>query len=543
MSIGVRAFAVGPLWRLVGLVLYLALLTQACVPADTPTPELQTLNRGLSSDPETLDPHLFRSTESAKVIRDLREGLMTYSSDGRITLGAASNWSVSEDGLVYRFWLRENARWSDGKRLTAHDFVWGLRRVVDPQTASPWAEDLEFIQNASQIRTGAKGPEELGVSAIGNDQLEIRLDRPVTYFLEILAHPSTYPYRTQTKKSLAEEELANDLLVVNGPFAVSSREFGSAILLKKNDYYWDAENVSFDYVAYHIHRPEIEVRRFRAGELDITSSIDSASFSLVQRQLSTELRISPSLNVYFYGFNLRRGPFRGNKDLRRALAMAIDREKLVGAVTRRGEVPAYSFVPPNVANYESQVPSYAVLTQVDRNNMARELVEKARRSGVQFDSVDLRFNSGGGHESIAIAIQSMWRDVLSLEAELEAEEFKVFIDNVRGGEGIDVFRLSWKADYNDASSFLQLFQSQNPNNFTGFSDSEVDALLDAAQQAQDPLMRSALLQKVEAKVLSEQVVIPIYFFVNKHLVKEEVVGWEDNVSDIHLSKYLRLRRE
>ena len=260
----------------------------------------------------------------------------------------------------------------------------------------------------------------------------------------------------------------------------------------------------------------------------------------MQKERPNELRVSPFLAVYYYGFNLARPPFKDNPKLRQALSMAIDRETVTEKVTGRGEAPAYGWVPPDTANYDARKFLYANLSKDERHTKARELYREAGFSEDNPFSVEIRYNTADSHKRIALAVQSMWRVVLGVEATLINEEAQVLVENIRMQEVTQVFRSGWTGDYNDAHTFLSVMESDNPSNLTGFRNEEYDDLMDKAGGQTDPALRQIYLEEAEKLLLSEHPVIPLYFFVNKNMVSPRVRGWGDNVLNYHYSQHLSL---
>jgi len=516
----------------------LSVVLCACNPG---APELASsvLNRGLGQEPESVDPHRARTTQAHTVQRDLFEGLASYSADGRLVPGVAERWDVSAGGLQYTFYLRSNARWSNGEPLTASDFVYSFRRLVDPDTAAFYAQSLSAIENAPQIVAGELLPESLGVAATGEHILAIRLTRTTPYFLALLTHPSTFPVYAPSLEMYGDQFARPGNLVSNGAYALNEWVLGSVLTLTRNEHYWNDGATSIDVVHHHVaQEPASELYRYRAGELDITSTIPADAFADLRESRPDELRLAPALSVYFYGINLNHAELGDQPKLRQALSMAIDREALVEQVLGRGESPAWSFVPPGVDGYSGPAFSYAQQSIEERRERARELYAQAGYSALRPLEIELRYNTSATHRRIAVSIQEMWNDVLGFEVRLINEEFRVLVANMRAMEITQLFRLSWNGDYNDANSFLSLFRSDDPSNMFGYSNDNFDRLMAAASGATDPERRAGFLAAAERQVLDDHVVIPLYFPVSKHLVDGDILGWQDNVLDYHYSQHL-----
>lgn len=504
-------------------------------------PGTPVLNRALPAEPESLDPQKGRSVQAADVLRDIGEGLVGYDAAGEMVPAAAEGWEISADGLTYTFSIRPEARWSNGDPVTAADFVFGLQRLVDPATAAFYAAELGNVVNAADIVAGKLAPGELGVSATDERTLVISLVRPTPYLLSLLTHPSTFPVHRASFEQHGEAFARAGNLVSNGAYVLADWEPGAVIELQRNTHYWNDAETSVDVVRHHVVTQETaEFNRYRAGEIHITSSVPPENFDQVRTEYADELHVVPTLGVYYYGFNMTKPPFAENPDLRQALSMAIDREVLVEAITGRGEAPAYSWVPPGVDNYDPVKLPYADLSQQERNAIAKSLYRKAGFSEENPLHFELRYNTSDTQQRIALAVQAMWRNVLGAQAQIVNVEFQVLLDQMREREVTEVFRSSWFGDYNDANTFLAIMQGDSAANLPGYSNPEYDELMRSAGEQLDLDRRRLYLEEAERVLLSDHVVIPLYFYVSKHLVKPEVEGWQDNILDYHYSKHLSL---
>ncbi len=499
------------------------------------------LNRALSTEPESLDPQKGRSVQAADVLRDIGEGLVTYDAAGNLVPGTAESWEIAADGLSYTFRIRADARWSNGDPVTAADFVSGLQRLVDPATAAFYAAEIGTVVNAEAIVAGKMDPAELGVAATDERTLVISLVRPTPYLLSLLTHSSTFPvHRGSVDQHGAQFARAGNL-VSNGAYVLADWEPGAVIELHRNAHYWNDAGTSIDVVRHHVVTQELaEFNRYRAGELHVTSTVPPENFEQIRADYADQLHIAPTLGVYYYGFNMTRPPFADNPELRQALSMAIDREVLVEAITGRGEAPAYSWVPPGIHNYDPVQLPYAGLSRQEREAIAQSLYRKAgygKNNPLRFE---LRYNTSDTQQRIALAVQAMWRKVLGAEATTVNVEFQVLLDQMRNREVTEVFRSSWFGDYNDANTFLAIMQSDSAANMPGYSNPEFDALMQSAGEQLDLDRRRLYLEEAERVLLADHAVIPLYFYVSKHLVKPEVGGWQDNILNYHYSQHLSL---
>jgi oligopeptide transport system substrate-binding protein len=287
----------------------------------------------------------------------------------------------------------------------------------------------------------------------------------------------------------------------------------------------------------------VELNRYRAGELDITRTIPPAAFAQMREERPDEVRVSPSLNVYYYGFNMTRPELSDNLKLRQALSMALDRRVIAEDIVARGEKPAYGWVPDGTAGYDVRRFLYAEMSDDERLQKAQQLYREAGYGENNPLQLELRYNTSDTHQRIAVAAQSMWRQLPGLQVDLINEEFQVLLANIEQKEITQLFRLSWAGDYNDAHTFLNTLESDNPSNFTGYRSDTFDSLMRRAARTTDPKLRNAFLGEAESEMLADHPLIPLYFPVNKSMVSKRVEGWGDNVLNYHYSQHLRLVTE
>ena len=525
-----------------------ALLLAACGGGDSAPPPASgaapvVLNRGNGPEPESLDPQRARTDAELTILRDVYEGLTALDAEARPAPGAARAWTVSEDGRIYTFELRDGLRWSTGEPVVSEDFAFALRRLVDPKTASPYAEVVDVIENAADITAGRAPPESLGVAVPDPRTVVVRLKSPAPYLLGVLSHPSTFPVHRAALAQHGREFSRPGNAVSNGAFVLGEWIVGSHITARRNPHYWDNANNHIDRINYlQIPDQAAELMRYRADELDVTYTVPAAQFKWVRENLGAQLQVSPQLSTYYYGFNLYREPFKDNRDLRLALSMVIDRELLTESVTGRGEMAAYGWVPVGVAEYASQTPAWSRLPFEQRVAQARRLYAAAGYSATRPLRTEIRYNMEESHTRLAVAIAAMWKEHLGVEASLVGEEFKVLLQNIDRHEITQVFRSSWVGDYNDAYTFAQYLKSDFGLNLPGYRNPRYDALLTQAAAETDRARRRALLEEAERLMLEDQPVLPLYFYVNKHLVKPHVKGWRNNVMNVQYSRNLTIER-
>jgi oligopeptide transport system substrate-binding protein len=482
-----------------------------------------TLSRGIGGEPSTLDPTVASDSFSFEVLRDLYEGLTTDGPNGEVLPGVAESWTVDSTGTEYTFQLRNNARWSDGTPIRAQDFVNAWRRVVDPSHASPVADDLRLIHGAASIISGNSAPTTLGVYASTDKVLTVKLEEPAPYLPQLLTQAAAYPmYSSNTRGGNSPKEW-----VSNGPYVLSGWSPGTTIDLAKNPNYWDNANVRINRVQYQIADENAQYARYRAGQLDVTDTVPANAIQALRESHPGELIIAPFLATAYYGLNLSAPPFGKNLYLRQAVAMAIDRKKLVKALAF-GQVGAFGFVPPGTWNYSPQSWPWRDLGDDERIREAKRLYALAGYSSNQPLRLKVLFNSNPAIKNTAIIIAQMWKETLGIESVLTEEEYRVFLQSRHDKSRWDVARLGWTADYDDASNFLDIFRQHSSNNDSGYADQSFDTNLDEAAKTADPHNRRAILEAAERKMLAEYPVIPLYHYVSKRLVKPYIRGVHPN---------------
>jgi oligopeptide transport system substrate-binding protein len=483
-----------------------------------------------------LDPSTAVDTFSTQVLQDLYEGLTVESASGEVAPGVAASWRVDASGTQYTFQLRPDARWSNGIRIRSHDFAAAWKRVLDPKQGSPVANDLRLIVGATEIMSGKSLPSSLGVATPSDDVLVVNLVQPAPFFPELVAHSVAFPIYSQESARSHNP----DNWVSNGPYVLSNWQPGTRIVLKRNNTYWDEKSVRIEMVDYEFAPDQnAQFAAYRAGQLDMTDTIPANVIASIRAEHPKEVVIAPYLATAYYGLNVEHAPFQGNQKLRQALAMAIDRERLVAALGL-GQIQAFGIVPPSSWNYTPQRWSWETLGSADRVATARKLYAAAGYSSNKPLGLRVLYNSNPEIKQTALIIAAMWKDTLGIDTELIDEEFRVYLQSRHDKKKWDVVRLAWNADYNDASNFLDIFRSESANNDTGYNNPTLDRLLDKAGDSVNPNQRRDLLEAAEKTILDDYPVIPIYFLVSKRLVKPYVVGVNPNPLDRLSSKSISI---
>lgn len=502
----------------------------------------QVLHWANGAEPQDIDPQTVTGILEHNIITSLYEGLVSEDPvDLHPVPGVAERWDVSPDGTVYTFHLRPNARWTNGDRVTAQDFVRSYKRILSPALASEYAYMLYLMKNAEAYHKGTlKDFDQVGVKALDDSTLQITLRAPASYFLSILNHYSWFPVHIPTIEKHGPLDSRNNRwtrpenFVSNGPFQLKEWKPNQVMIVEKNPTYWDAENVKLRAIHFYpIESSDTEERAFRSGQLHITHEIPLTKIDVYKKEHPERLRIDPWLGVYFYRFNTTH-PVLKDKRVRKALALAIDRESLVRNVTRAGETPALNLTPPGTAGYTANAKLSGDLTEAKRL-----LAEAGYPDGKGFPKLDIHYNTLESHRAIAEAIQQMWKKNLNIDVGLVNQEWKVYIDTQKKLD-YAIGRYGWISDYVDPNSFLDMFLSYGGNNQTGFKNAEYDRLVEEANRTGDQAKRYELYQKAEAILMEELPVMPIYFYTRKFLIHPDVKGWNPTILDRHPYKHVWL---
>jgi len=497
----------------------------------------QVLHKGNGAEPQTLDPHRAQGVPEGNILRDLYEPLVMEAPDGELIPGAAESWMLSEDGRVYTFRLRQDGRWSNGDPVKANDWVFSLRRGLDPATLSVYSGILYPIKNAAAINRGELPPEKLGVRALDDLTLEITLETPTPFFLGLLNHSMAYPVHPASVAQNGERFARPGTLVSNGAYLLKDWVVQSHIELMRNPNFRENAATTIDRVFYYpIENADAVFARYRADELDFTTTIPIRQLEFIKASMPSDYVQSPYLGVYYYGLNTTKAPFKDQPGLRKALSMAIDREIITEKLSGAGELPAYGWVP-EVQGYQQQQPEWAMWTREQRHAKARRLYEEAGYTADDPLVVEILYNTSQDHKRLAIAISAMWKQVLGVETRLLNQEWKVYLQT-RTLKNTQAFRSGWIGDYNDAHTFAELMHSKNAQNDPGWVNLSYDALLEQAANEIDLQKRAKLLEEAERVLLDETPIIPIYFYISKHLIKPWVGGFEPNIMDHTYTKDL-----
>lgn len=497
---------------------------------------VQALVKGNGTEPATLDPARAGGVPESNIQRDLFEGLVTSGPNGEVRPGVAVSWETP-DNKVYTFHLRQDAKWSNGDPVTAGDFVYAFRRVVDPKTASPysWYLAIPTIVNATDIIAGKKAPAELGIKAIDDHTLEITLEKSVPYFVSMLVHTSTFPEPQKVIEQYGDQWTRPGNMVSNGAYTLNEWVVNERIVLARNKAYWDDAHTHINEVTYlPTQSQNADMNRYLAGEVDMTYETPIEQFKHLQRDYPQDVRVTGYVGTYYYEFNCQKPPFDDVR-VRKALSFAIDRNVIADAVMGQGQKPAYTLVPEYVDGFVASEPAWGTLTQDERSTQAKALLKAAGFDAQHPLKFELLYDTSENHKKVAVAVAGMWKKTLGVAVFLVDQDWKTYLETKSSGQ-FDVARAGWIADYNEASSMLDLKQTTHGNNDGKYANPKYDALMIQSSTVLDTEARNKLYGEAETLLAEDMPIAPIYQYVTARLVKPYVGGYPNNPLDILYTK-------
>ena len=488
----------------------------------------QTFTYRLLDEVPTLDPQLNQDSEGFNVLRDLFEGLLNQNSEGNLVPGVAERTIASNQNRTYIFYLRENAKWSNGDPVTADDFVYAWRRAVDPATASPyaWYVELTSIVNAAAIIAGEIPPSELGIKALDDHTLEVRLEQSLPYFPEMTTYATFFPAHRPTIEAHGSAWTRPGNMVSNGAYVLTDHVPNEYHSRQRNPMYWNNQATIIEKVTGRVINDENQaLTRYLADELDQTG-IPAGQYPNLKNLYPDEATSAPLLCTYYFTINHTdsANPALRNVKVRKALSWSLDRHVLVDLVLKGGQYPAYNFTHRATAGFEPPVIEYGTLTQAERDAEAKRLMAEAGYGADTPLNLKLIYNTSESHKQIATVASQMWKQKLGVEIELVNFEWKTYLD-IRKNQQFDLARAGWCGDYNEASTFLDLMTSTSGANDGRYSNSQVDALMRESKTLTDPKPN---YYQVEMMIADDMAIIPIYHYTSVFMLKSDIKGWPYN---------------
>ncbi|MGE5702658.1 MAG: peptide ABC transporter substrate-binding protein [Clostridia bacterium] len=499
---------------------------QTTTPTQTPaaTPEKsepKVLHLNLHSEPPTADPGLAEDSTSGAVVRATFDGLTRTGDDGKPHESAAEKIDVSPDLKTYTFTIRE-AKWSDGSPVTAHDFEFAWKRALDPKTASNYAYQLYFIQNGEKFNKGEAKMDDVGVKALDDKTLQVTLENPTPFFLELTSFYTYYPVNKKVVEANPNWATEAKTHIGNGPFKMETWEHKSKLTLVKNDNYWDKDTVKIDKIEFTMVEDEnTELSMFDNGELDWAgaplSSLPTDAIPALKQ--SGNMVTQPIANTYMYKFNTEKPPFN-NVKIRKAFTYAINRQAIIDNVTQANQEPALGFIPTSMS-----VGNPGFYKDNDAETAKQLLAEGMKELGItKLPPISLTFNTSEAHKKIAESIQDQWKKTLGVEVTLSNKEWKVYIEDLHQGN-FNIARMGWLADYNDPLTFLDLFKDKDGgNNDTRWENPKYKEALNKSATEADPVKRKQLLAQAEQVLMEDMPIAPIYYGTYSWVKKPSIKG-------------------
>ena len=501
------------------------------------------LNRGnAGGDPFSLDPHNTQGTWENFIVGDMLEGLATEDVEGQIMPGAAESWTVSPDGLTWTFKMRQGAVWSDGTPVTADDFVYSWRRLMDPKTAAQYASILYVVKNAEAVNAGKMPLEDLGVAAPDPGTFVVTLEHPAPYFDGIVAHQATFPVNKAAIEKFGNDWIKPGNMVTNGPFTLVDWRVQEYVRLAKNPKYYDAANIKIDTVNWiPINDVNAGLKRYRAGEVDIYDNFPTQQFKQLKQTLGDQVKNAPYLATSYLIFNQRNAPFNDVR-VREAISLAYDRQTMTDRIYQLGEPVACALVPPETANYEKGAtsPDCKFASQAERVAKAKELLAEAGYGPDNKLTFRLYTTTDPDSKRAAATAQTMWRQV-GIEAELVFNEPATHYNQHLQVANFEVATAAWVGDYNDPETFLFMFETNNKGfNYGGYSNAKYDELMAKERLEPDAAKRAAIMREAEQILLDDYGVAPTRFRFNNYLVKPYLKGWTGNMRGVNRSRWMSI---
>jgi oligopeptide transport system substrate-binding protein len=509
----------------------------------TPAFAQVTFQRGNDADPETMDVQKQSTVGESHLSRDLFENLMIHNAKGEVVYGVAESHTVSADGLVYTFRIRPNAKWSNGEDFKASDYVFSYRRILNPETGAKYANLLFPIKNAEKINKKQDGAklEDLGVRAVDDKTLEITLERPTPYFIELLTHNTSSPVNAAAVQKHGNDWVKPENWVSNGAYMFREWSPNSHIRLDKNPHFHGAKDVQIERVmVYPTPDYAAAARRFMAGELQFTTDIPADQVKFLKERLGDQVKIAPYLGTYYLSFNVAKKPFDDVR-VRNALSMAIDREFIAEQIWGGTMIPAYSFVPPGIGNYGKPVAApWAEKSAIEREDEAKKLLAAAGFGPGKPLKVEIRYNTTDNNRRTVVAIADQWKQI-GVETTFINTDARTHFAHLRERGDYEVARAGWIGDYSDPQNFLFLLQSDNKGfNYARYENPEFDKLMAQAERETDLKKRADILAAAETIISRDQPYPPVLFYSTKTLVSQKLKGFTSNLRGAYATRFYRL---
>ena len=480
-----------------------------------------------SSEPGSLDPALAQGTHESWILDHTFEGLMKKDQDGNLVEGMAASYELADDDVTYTFKLRDDIKWSNGEPVTAHDFEFSWKRVLEPELASTYAYQLYYLKNGEAYNTDKATADDVGVRALDDLTLEVVLESPAPYFVELTCFYTLFPVNKAVVEGNPDWANKPETFVSNGPFKLDTWNHKENVLVTKNENYYNVAEIKLDGIDFAILEDvNTAWQKYQASEFDFLYPLPQTVVADLQAKNDPELVIGDDLSVYYYNLNTNIKPFN-NPKVRKAMAMSIDRQIITDKVAQGGETPAYGIVPPGIPNEdgddynETQGHYFEEDVEAAKALLAEGLAEEGMAAADVKASI--LYNTSEAHKKIAQVVQEMWRNNLGIDIGLENVEFQVKLDREKAGD-YDISRAGWVGDYVDPMTFVDLFMSDGPYNDSKFNMKEYDDYINLAKSTADQKVRFDAMRAAEQLFMDNLSVVPIYFYTKPYAQKTHLTG-------------------
>ena len=508
------------------LVLALGTLAGCGGGADQAGAAKNTIKYNIGADPKTLDPALNAEVQGSTILANCYEGLMRLDENNKAIPGMAEKVDISDDQLTYTFHLRD-ANWSDGQKVTAQDFEYSWKRALDPKTAADYAYQLYYIKNGQAFSGNKASIDDVAVKATDDKTLQVTLVSATPYFLELTAFPTYFPVRKDIVEKNPEAWPINpENVPFNGPFKMTKWQRGDVVEIVKNDKYYDSDRVKVDSVEFTmITEDTTAFQAFQSGEIDGSDGVSEAQIPQLREKNDPNFKIHPYIGIYYYSLNVTQEP-TDNPKVREALSLAVDRNLITTVVVKAGQKSAKTFVPEGMSgadgkDFTENAKDYGIKPEAQVEKAQKLLAEAGYPNGEGFPEITVYYNTNESHKALAEAVQEMWKQNLNIDVKLQNQEWKVF-QETRNQGNFKIARDGWIGDYLDPMTFLDMFLSTSGNNHSQWKNPEFDKLITDIKKTQDLEKRDKMLHQAEDMIMDENIVIPIYYYTNPEILKENI---------------------
>ena len=504
----------------------------ASAPATSGAATGKTLSVCVGPEPETIDPTLNQAQDVTTELQHMWEGLTKYTPDGYVNAEAKSI-DKSADGKTYTIKIRDDAKWSDGKAVTAQDYVYAWQRCVNPKTAAPYNYIFDPVVNATDIYTGKnKDVTSLGVKAVDDKTLEVKLTAPCTYFNELLSFTAYYPLRKDVVEGNDKWTQDPKTYISNGPYKLQSWSHKDSLVVTKNPNYYEKDKITWDSIKFTLLEDDTAIlAAYQNGEIDFGYPLAVAEIPAWKSK--ADFHNDSESGITYFEFNVNKKPF-DNAKVRQALSLAVDRNYLVTKVTKANQTVAGAFVPPSIKDADTSKTFRSVggdyfspkAEDYEKNvAQAKQLLSEAGYpNGKNFPTFEYSTNPGSANQAVAEALQNMWKTELGINCTIATPEWATFIANRNKGD-FQVARGGWSADYDDPMSFLNLFVTGGGNNDPKYSNKDYDALIQKAMTTDDNSIRMPVFHQAESMLMKDMPVVPLFYATRVYLLNPSIKGY------------------